>query len=338
MNEIAAKLGEVGLPAPVKELAAKRWDVVVVGGGHNGLTAAAYLARAGAVRARARTPRAARRRLHARAPVPRPALQRQPVRLRRRPARRARHRGARPAAARLRVLRRRPEPVGPVRGRHVVRPVARRRQDPAQPRGTRRLQVRHRGLLGLRAPLRRDPPPAAHRAAATRGSARARPARRSRTSCTASRRCWTSSSRRRSPTSSTTTCHDQRLKDALFGQGVIAAYGGPKDPGTASIKLMHYQGDLEGQGPVWGYVKGGMGMISFAIADAAREAGAQLATGVPVSRDHPRRGRAARGRHADRGRHDPLQRRPEGRAGPAHRRPRRLRAAHRPTGRSAARS
>ncbi len=64
---------------------------------------------------------------------------------------------------------------------------------------------------------------------------------------------------------------DQRLKDALFGQAVIAAYGGPKDHGTASIKLMHYQGDLEGQGPVWGYVKGGMGMISFAIADAAQE-------------------------------------------------------------------
>src|SRR5262249_29249014 len=75
---------------------------------------------------------------------------------------------------------------------------------------------------------------------------------------------------------------DQRLKDALFGQGVIAAYGGPKDKGTASIKLMHYQGDLEGQGPVWGYVKGGMGMISFAIADAAQEAGALLAAGVPV--------------------------------------------------------
>jgi phytoene dehydrogenase-like protein len=59
---------------------------------------------------------------------------------------------------------------------------------------------------------------------------------------------------------------DQRLKDALFGQGVIAAYGGPKDAGTASIKLMHYQGDLEGQGPVWGYVQGGMGMVSFAPA------------------------------------------------------------------------
>ena len=47
MNEIAAKLGEVGLPAPISELAGKDWDVIVVGGGHNGLTAAAYLAKAG---------------------------------------------------------------------------------------------------------------------------------------------------------------------------------------------------------------------------------------------------------------------------------------------------
>src|SRR4051812_48407194 len=47
MNPIAAKLGEVGLPAPITELAAREWDAIVVGGGHNGLTAAAYLARAG---------------------------------------------------------------------------------------------------------------------------------------------------------------------------------------------------------------------------------------------------------------------------------------------------
>ena len=47
MNEIAAKLGEVGLPEPVGELAKREWDAIVVGGGHNGLTAAAYLARAG---------------------------------------------------------------------------------------------------------------------------------------------------------------------------------------------------------------------------------------------------------------------------------------------------
>src|SRR5213593_1689627 len=47
MNEIAAKLGEVGLPEPISELAKRDWDAIVIGGGHNGLTAAAYLARAG---------------------------------------------------------------------------------------------------------------------------------------------------------------------------------------------------------------------------------------------------------------------------------------------------
>ena len=45
--DVNAVLGKVGLPAPVSELAARRWDAIVVGGGHNGLTAAAYLARAG---------------------------------------------------------------------------------------------------------------------------------------------------------------------------------------------------------------------------------------------------------------------------------------------------
>ena len=83
---------------------------------------------------------------------------------------------------------------------------------------------------------------------------------------------------------------DQRLKDALFGQGIIGAWAGPHDKGTASIKLMHYQGDLEGGGPIWGYVQGGMGMISFAIADAAQEAGAMLATGVPVAQIVPDEG------------------------------------------------
>jgi ribulose 1,5-bisphosphate synthetase/thiazole synthase len=45
--EVSSVLGRVGLPASIAELAAREWDAVVVGGGHNGLTAAAYLARAG---------------------------------------------------------------------------------------------------------------------------------------------------------------------------------------------------------------------------------------------------------------------------------------------------
>ena len=74
---------------------------------------------------------------------------------------------------------------------------------------------------------------------------------------------------------------------------------------------MHYQGDLDGQGPVWGYVEGGMGMCCFAIADAAAEAGAVLACGVEVAEIVPGRGRDARGRdRAARADRD-LQRRPE---------------------------
>ena len=45
--DVNTALGKVGLPAPIAALAAREWDAIVVGGGHNGLTAAAYLARAG---------------------------------------------------------------------------------------------------------------------------------------------------------------------------------------------------------------------------------------------------------------------------------------------------
>jgi phytoene dehydrogenase-like protein len=83
---------------------------------------------------------------------------------------------------------------------------------------------------------------------------------------------------------------DQRLKDALFGQGIIGTYAGPYDPGTAAVKLMHFAGEVLGHGAVWGYVRGGMGMVSFAIAEAAREAGAVLAAGVPVAEVLPGEG------------------------------------------------
>src|SRR5215213_7911829 len=83
---------------------------------------------------------------------------------------------------------------------------------------------------------------------------------------------------------------DERLAHALFGQGVIGEWAGPKDPGTASVHLMHGMGEVEGHGGSWGYVDGGMGQVSFAIAEAAQEAGATLATGVPVSRIDPGEG------------------------------------------------
>jgi phytoene dehydrogenase-like protein len=53
---------------------------------------------------------------------------------------------------------------------------------------------------------------------------------------------------------------------------------------------MHGMGEVEGFGGCWGYVEGGMGRVSFAIAEAAREAGAMLAAGVPVARIVPGEG------------------------------------------------
>jgi phytoene dehydrogenase-like protein len=75
---------------------------------------------------------------------------------------------------------------------------------------------------------------------------------------------------------------DERLRTALHGQGIIGTNAGPRDPGTAGVHLMHASGTLEGLPGAWGYVEGGMGRISFMLADAAAEAGAVIATGTAV--------------------------------------------------------
>ncbi|MDR3634104.1 MAG: NAD(P)/FAD-dependent oxidoreductase [Isosphaeraceae bacterium] len=83
---------------------------------------------------------------------------------------------------------------------------------------------------------------------------------------------------------------DERLQLAYLGQGVIGTKASPFDPGTASIHFHHQSGRLGGVPGTWGYVKGGMGMVSFLLCDAARKAGAVVATGVPVARIIPGRG------------------------------------------------
>lgn len=77
---------------------------------------------------------------------------------------------------------------------------------------------------------------------------------------------------------------DERLQIAYLGQGVIGTNASPFDKGTASIRFHHSSGRLGGIPGSWGYVKGGMGMVSFLICDAAREAGATIAADVPVER------------------------------------------------------
>jgi phytoene dehydrogenase-like protein len=83
---------------------------------------------------------------------------------------------------------------------------------------------------------------------------------------------------------------DERLQSAYLGQGVIGTNASPFDPGTASIRFHHSSGRLGGMPGMWGYVKGGMGMVSFYFCDAAREAGAVVAAGVPVARILPGEG------------------------------------------------
>jgi phytoene dehydrogenase-like protein len=84
--------------------------------------------------------------------------------------------------------------------------------------------------------------------------------------------------------------NDERLQVALLGQGVIGTNASPFDPGTASIHFHHASGRLGGMPGMWGYVKGGMGMVSFLLCDAAREAGAVVAAGAPVARVVPGQG------------------------------------------------
>ena len=289
MNEIAAQLGEVGLPAPVAELATKDWDAVVVGGGHNGLTAAAYLARAG----RSVLVLERRERLGGACTLERPFADERFV--------------VSPCAYVVGLLddvvidelelRKRglrywmadpnlwvPFEDGTSFGQFL--------DDGRTQRNLEELGLAKADLDGywayeelfddVRKLLRKG-----------------------------ERDTWVGESPSRAEIEEMLGhdrekidlvfedsiadvlgryIEDERLKSALFGQGVIGTWGGPFDHGTASIKLMHYQGDMDGQGPVWGYVEGGMGMVSFAIADAARDAGAVLACELPVARIHPGEG------------------------------------------------
>jgi phytoene dehydrogenase-like protein len=83
---------------------------------------------------------------------------------------------------------------------------------------------------------------------------------------------------------------DERLQMAYLGQGVIGTNASPFDPGTASIRFHHASGRLGGLPGAWGYVKGGIGMVSFFLADAAQAAGAQIVTGMPVAQIIPGQG------------------------------------------------
>ena len=82
------------------------------------------------------------------------------------------------------------------------------------------------------------------------------------------------------------------LKATMSASGVIGTFMGPRSPGTAYVLLHHYMGELDGAFRSWGFARGGMGTISRVIADAARHFGADIRTQAAVDRVLIKNGRA----------------------------------------------
>lgn len=73
------------------------------------------------------------------------------------------------------------------------------------------------------------------------------------------------------------------LKGAYASSGVVGVWAGPYTPGTAYNLLHHALGEVNGVQGAWGHVRGGMGAISEAIAASARASGATIRTSAPVA-------------------------------------------------------
>lgn len=83
------------------------------------------------------------------------------------------------------------------------------------------------------------------------------------------------------------------LKGTLATDAIIGTFQPISAPGTAYVLLHHVMGFAGGERGVWGYVEGGMGKLSDAIAAAARERGVEIRTGAAVEEILVENGKAA---------------------------------------------
>jgi phytoene dehydrogenase-like protein len=74
------------------------------------------------------------------------------------------------------------------------------------------------------------------------------------------------------------------LKATKSASGIIGTFLGPRSPGSAYVLLHHYMGEIDGAFRAWGFQRGGTGAISESIASAARAAGAEVRTDATVER------------------------------------------------------
>jgi phytoene dehydrogenase-like protein len=82
------------------------------------------------------------------------------------------------------------------------------------------------------------------------------------------------------------------VKATLATDAIIGAMASPSTPGTAYVLFHHVMGECNGARGVWGYVKGGMGALPEAIASAARARGVEIRTGARVVKVKVEGGRA----------------------------------------------
>jgi len=83
------------------------------------------------------------------------------------------------------------------------------------------------------------------------------------------------------------------IRGLLSVSGVIGTWAGPRSAGTAYVMLHHHIGETEGAAGAWGFPRGGMGGVSGALARAARMFGAQVRTDAEVAQIRTKDGHVA---------------------------------------------
>jgi phytoene dehydrogenase-like protein len=85
----------------------------------------------------------------------------------------------------------------------------------------------------------------------------------------------------------------EELKATLATDAIIGAMASPSMPGTAYVLFHHVMGETDGKRGVWGYVRGGMGGLTQALAASARDFGAEIRCDAEVTRILVRDGRVS---------------------------------------------
>jgi len=83
------------------------------------------------------------------------------------------------------------------------------------------------------------------------------------------------------------------VKAHMAGSSIIGTALGPRSPGTAYVLLHHYMGDIDDAVGAWGFARGGMGAVSRALTASLTASGGEVITDSPVARVLIRGGRAA---------------------------------------------